>query len=228
LATSKSNKAPRSSTKKLQTKPITSKKPIVSEPTPEQSKAIERLVSGVDSIPWNLPMQEWSPAHRKLRRDVLLSITSDYTSTCQSPEDHPDSKDFLVGNHFAWGASQVNTDLAVAAHCESEEDVHLEDETFFDLCASPEYQKLKQTFMEEAEKDGEDAVMNLVWRAYNAGTYSPERRHPDSREVRQERQRHREKAEVSRRAAKAEREAIASADELLEKLGPEETGEVMI
>jgi hypothetical protein len=49
--------------------------------------------------------------------------------------------------------------------------------------------------MAEAEKDDEDAVLNLVWRAYNAGMYSPERRHPDSREVRGERQRHRETKE---------------------------------
>jgi hypothetical protein len=73
--------------------------------------------------------------------------------------------------------------------------------------------------MAEAEKDDEDAVLNLVWRAYNAGMYSPERRHPDRREVREQRQRHREKAEASRRVAKAEREAKER-----EKLSPEETG----
>lgn len=179
MATGKINKTSRPSTKKMQTRPITTgKKPLASEPTPEQLKAIERKV---------------------VRRDVLLSITSDYTSTC--PEDHP------AGNHFAWGGSQVNTDLAQAAHCESEGDINLEDGTFFALLASSEYQRLKQTFMEEAEKGDEDAVLNLVWRAYNAGMYSPERRHPDSREVRQERHQHREKAEASRRAAKAEREA---------------------
>jgi hypothetical protein len=185
---------------------LDSQEPATSNPTPlspAQQAAIDRLVSGTDNIRWNLPMREWSPAHRKLiqdmagdgvegkvlnfhaldkecrkviRRDVLLSITDDYTSTC--PEDHP------AGNHFAWGGSQVNTDLAQAAHCESEEDIFLEDGTFFALLASSEYQRLKQTFMEEAEKGDADAVLNLVWRAYNAGTYSPERRHPDSNEVR--------------------------------------------
>jgi hypothetical protein len=199
LATGKINKTSRPSTKKMQTGPITTgKKHLASEPTPEQLKAIERKV---------------------VKRDVLLSITDDYTSTCPSPKDGQGHDDFLIGNHFAWGGSQVNTDLAQAAHCESEEDIHLEDETFFAFLASSEYRKLKQTFMDEAEKEDKDAVLNLVWRAYNAGTYSAERRHPDSREVRQERHQHREKAEASHRAAKAEREARER-----EKPSPEETG----
>lgn len=210
MATSKSNKAPRSSNKKLQTKPIASANPATSQPT---SLAPEQQKTGVDNIPWNLLDKE---RQKVVRRDVLLSITSDYT--CPPPEG--DSKDFLVGNHFAWGASQVNIDLGVAAYCESKEDIYLEDRNFLALYGSSEYQKLKQTFMVEAEKDGEDAVLNLVWRAYSAGTYSPERCHPHSREVREERQRHREKAEASRKAAKAVR---ASADGLLEKLRLEET-----
>jgi hypothetical protein len=92
-------------------------------------------------------------------------------------------------NPFAWGASQVNTDLALAAHCELERDFQFEDDDFFNFFWSSEFQKLQQTFKEEVETEESYALVGLVWRAYKAGRLSPERLEPDSESVRAERRR---------------------------------------
>jgi hypothetical protein len=97
----------------------------------------------------------------------------------------------LVNNHFACGASQVNTDLALAAQCESEGDIYTEDDTFFDLCASSEYLKLRQTFVDGA-LGSRYALSELVWRAYNAGRLSSDRLEPASAYARTERRRREE------------------------------------
>jgi hypothetical protein len=81
--------------------------------------------------------------------------------------------DYLTGNHFAFNASQANTDLARAAQSELEKDIYTEDENYYDLACSSEFQKLQQTFVEEVQMGtGEYALLNLVWRAYNAGLLS--------------------------------------------------------
>jgi hypothetical protein len=250
LAHSKTSKPLPSSNKKSQT---VSAKPVISGseyPHPEQQKAIDRLVSGVDNIP-NVHMRDMSPAHRKLiqamipdtegeginfhlqskqdreaiTRDVLSMIASYWWDDCPQPgekecERGPD----MIGNHFAWGSSQVNTDLALAAQCEAEEDIYPEDETFFNLLRSPMYRDLAQTFIADGERGDSSALLKVVWRSYKAGLASPDRLIPDTKQVRMARWRARNEAEASSRAAKAGREALASADALLEKLRKEETG----
>jgi hypothetical protein len=72
------------------------------------------------------------------------------------------------------GISQVNTDLAVAAQCEAEDVISIEDHNFLALFYSPEYKKLEQTYRKEAKKGGAaDALLKAVWRGYNAGLLSP-------------------------------------------------------
>jgi hypothetical protein len=135
-------------------------------------------------------------------REFLNRISIDLES-CPKHE-----KSELKDNHFAWGASQVNTDLALAAQCESEGDIGIEDDNYFDFFRSSEYQKLQRTFKEEVEDDA-SALVNMVWRAYNAGLLSPERLEPDSAYVRAERRRIRdywnkehEKVMAAKQAAK--------------------------
>jgi hypothetical protein len=182
LTESKISKTPRSSNKKPQTRPAV----IVSEsPTPHPVPADLSLIS---------------PEQRKaIGREILLEVTSAQCDDC--PMSYKDlggiSRD-VVGNHFAWGSSQINTDLALAAQCEFEEDIFIEDDTFFDLHRSPMYRYLRKTFMEDAERGDSRALLNLVWRAYNAGLVSPDRLIPDSKQVRQD-----------RRLRKHEREAAA-------------------
>jgi hypothetical protein len=65
--------------------------------------------------------------------DWITSSLADGTPTSRT--EVPD--DGLVGNHFAWRGSQVNTDLATAAHCELEGDVYTEDDIYFDFYSSP-------------------------------------------------------------------------------------------
>lgn len=85
MAESKISKTPRSSNKKPQTKPIASKKPLVSESTPEQLKGLNFYALDKE-------------CRKVVMRDVLLSVTSEYTSTCPSPKDCLGDDDFLIGN----------------------------------------------------------------------------------------------------------------------------------
>lgn len=249
MAHSKTSKPLPSSNKKSQT---VSAKPVISGseyPNPEQQKAIERLVSGVDNIP-NVHMRDMSPAHRKLiqaiipdtegeginfhllskqdreaiTRDVLSMIASYWWDDCPKSEEDEFEGEGKAGNQFVWGSSQVNTDLALAAHCEAEEDIYLEDGTWFDLLRSPMYRDLTQTFIADALRGELTALLNVVWRAYKAGLASPDRLIPDTKQVRMARWRAKNEAEASSRAANAGRKALASADALLEKLRQEEAG----
>lgn len=95
-----------------------------------------------------------------------------------------DDEWWLIGNHFAWRGSQVNTDLALAAQCELEGDVYTEDDTYFDFYSSSEYLNLRRTFLDDARKAHTNALVKVVWRAYNAGRLSPDRLSPDSSETR--------------------------------------------
>jgi hypothetical protein len=113
-------------------------------------------------------------------------------------------------NPFAWGDSQLNTDLALAAQCESENDFRLEDDDYFDFFLSSEFGRLQQTFKMELE-GGEEAspLVNIVWRAYKAGRLSTDRLEPESAHVREERRRVRdywdkehEKTMAAKQAAK--------------------------
>jgi hypothetical protein len=146
-------------------------------------------------------------------QEFLNAITSDIT-----PEDPPTEASTgsfhdacLVNNHFAYNASQVNVDLAMAAGCEAGGDFGEMDFTYLDFYGSSEYGKLRQTFLENVKanlksKDGKvDALVMAVYRAYYAGLLSPDRKEPDSAAVRQERIRRRnaeQQERVKRMAAK--------------------------
>ncbi len=124
------------------------------------------------------------------------------TKTGKTPDGNAIIREFLDGisidrepvfnrkhaSPFALGASQVNADLALAAQCESEGDIGIEDDEYIDFLLSSEYQTLQSTFIEEVQNDVY-ALVNLVWRAYNAGRLSPDRLEPDSAYVRKERRR---------------------------------------
>jgi len=245
MATGKLNTTPSNKTPKT-----ASAKPEISNPapiSPKQQEAIDRLTS--EDIP-KIPMRDMTPAQRKLiqdlvgdgekgqginyfmldtecrkivARDVLHEISSAMLDDCpKSQKDCPHEDDSFIGNHFAWGASQINTDLAIAAQCEFEEDVYPEDENFFDLYRSSEYVRLRRTFLEDAEGGHSDALLKIVWRAYNAGLVSPNRLIPDSREVRQERRLRQDKADALRKAGKTRtgaEKALADATELAREPG---------
>jgi hypothetical protein len=193
LAESKINKTPRSSNKKTQTKSVTSVIPVSEAPTLPPVTADPSLLS---------PEQRMAIA-----REVLLEISSAKADDCpMSQNDCPDEDCSYIGNHFAWGASQVNTDLAIAAQCEMGEDIYLTDGSFCDLLRSSEYWKLRQTFLEDAEDGDSHALLAIVWRAYNAGLVSPDRLIPDSRGERQERALRRHEMRRASKAAERARE----------------------
>jgi hypothetical protein len=121
----------------------------------------------------------------KIGRELLLLISSatSRASKEQMAEEgstDPNESPFLIG------ASQVNADLALAAQCEFEEDISVDDMDgcFFDLFRSPMYWRLRETFLEEAAAGDPYTLMRLVWRSYNAGLLSPDRLLPDSKQVR--------------------------------------------
>jgi hypothetical protein len=95
----------------------------------------------------------------------------------------------VENNPFAYSASQLNSDLALAALCESEGDISIEVDEYWDFFWSSEYQKLQRTFRKDVEARDENALVNLAWRAYSAGRLSPERLVPDSADSRAERHR---------------------------------------
>jgi hypothetical protein len=128
-------------------------------------------------------------------RELLIEISS---ATLDCPTD-AEEEDGI--NHFTWGSSQVNTDLALAADCEYAGDLYVEDPNFYDLMQSPMYLNLVKTFVEDAEGGDSCALLKVIWRAYNAGRVSPERFIPDTKQVRIERSRkEREQKERDRRA----------------------------
>jgi hypothetical protein len=141
-----------------------------------------------------------SEQRKAIAREVLLEISSAKADCPESRNDCPNEDCSFIGNHFAWGASQVNIDLAIAAQCESTEDIYPGDESFCTLLRSPEYWKLRQTFIEEAESGNSYALLMIVWRAYNAGLVSPDRLIPDSGEVRREQRMRSDEAKRSSRA----------------------------
>jgi hypothetical protein len=108
----------------------------------------------------------------------------------------------FIDNHFVWGASQVNADLAIVAQCESEEDIFETDDVFCDLLRSSEYWKLRQTFIE----GNSYALVAIVWRAYNAGRVSPDRLIPASVEERRTRWMRKNEMRRASKAAKRARE----------------------
>jgi hypothetical protein len=115
-------------------------------------------------------------------RAVLLEVSSGKLNEPSEyePGDPPSTP-------FSRASSQINTDLSIAAHCEEEDDLCLDSETFYALSFSPMYWKLRETFVEEGAAGDPFAFQNAIWRAYNAGLVSPERFIPHSSEVRRER-----------------------------------------
>lgn len=151
-----------------------------------------------------------SRTRKSIARDVLLDISSaKWDDDC--PESGEDDDDSLVGNHFAWRSSQINTDLTVAAHCEMEGDIYLEDEDFFNLFRSDMYWNLRQTFMEDAVNGDGCSLLKVVWRAYKAGQASPDRLIPDTNEARIKRNRQRHAERV---ACKERLEAVKLLEEM--------------
>jgi hypothetical protein len=159
LAESKINKTQRSLNKKTLSKSTASESTSLESPTPHPVPVDPSLLS--------------SEQRMAIAREVLLEFSSAQANDC--PTVRGEGPDNTIGNHFVWSSSQINTDLAIAAQCEFEEDIYLEDEDFFDLYRSPMYWNLRQTFMQDAEKGYSGSLLNVVWRAYKAGLVSPDR-----------------------------------------------------
>jgi hypothetical protein len=131
-----------------------------------------------------------TPAPTQTREDIIREFLKIVSVDLESWPKQGRYK--LQNNPFAWGASQFNTDLALAAQCESERDIHLDDDDYYDFFLSSEFQRLQQTFKEELEGCEDYPLVNLVWRAYKAGRLSTDRLEPDSGHVRRERARERD------------------------------------
>lgn len=119
----------------------------------------------------------------QIGRELLLLISSATSHASKEESTDPNDSPFLIG------ASQVNADLALAAQCEFEDDISVDDMDgcFFDIFRSPMYWRLRETFLEEAATGDPYTLMRLVWRSYNAGLLSPDRLIPDSKQTRLER-----------------------------------------
>jgi hypothetical protein len=135
---------------------------------------------------------EEQPALETLFRDFLMKISSqNYTEEREFPEPWEDEKqngsEEHFGNHFLWGAYQENTDLALAAECESENDINIDGpEPIFNFTRCPMYWKLRQQFVKDAASGDEHSFLYAIWRAYNAGRLSPDRLAPRTPAERQE------------------------------------------
>ena len=127
-----------------------------------------------------------SEERKQIGKELLLLISSD---TSVASKEHMTEEERLDPNNspFLIGASQVTTDLALAAQCEFEEDIHVEDDRYFDYLRSPMYWKSREAFIEDAVLGNPRALLNFAWRHYNAGLLSPDRLLPDSKQTRQER-----------------------------------------
>jgi hypothetical protein len=115
--------------------------------------------------------------------EILLKVSScNYGEEPEFPNrwmigNNDGNNDEYWGNHFVWGATQVNLDLAQAALCEMEGDIAADnsDNGIFDFCRSPMYWKLRTEFLKDAVNESDESFLYLVWRAYNAGRLSPDR-----------------------------------------------------
>jgi hypothetical protein len=122
-------------------------------------------------------------------RELLMNISSaKYGEEPEFPEPWEGESHGAEhwGNHFVWGSTQVNSDLALAAQCELEEDITADDpdDGIFEFCRSPMFWKLRQQFVKEATEGGSHAFIHLVWRCYSAGRLSPDRLAPRTPEQR--------------------------------------------
>ena len=116
-----------------------------------------------------------------------------------------DDQDGFINNHFAYGASQLNADLALAAQCEFEGDFDfgVTDEDALEFYNSSEFEKAKKTFVDDLKErlrakienrppiGADDPLVNFARRMRYSGLLSPERKEPDSDYVRRERRKHR-------------------------------------
>ncbi|WP_158792448.1 hypothetical protein [Granulicella sp. L60] len=142
-----------------------------------------RKSASIAEVPSVAEVEE-QPALEVLFRDLLMKISSQsYTEEREFPEPWEDEKqnqsEEHFGNHFLWGAYQENTDLALAAECESENDINIDGpEPIFNLTRCPMYWKLRQQFVKDAASGDEHSFLYAIWRAYNAGRLSPDRLTP--------------------------------------------------
>jgi hypothetical protein len=143
------------------------------------------------------PTKAGKPSDREaIIQEVLDAIS--FGDCAETPETERESSsdlwgdDFLVNNHFAYNASQVNADLAQAALCELSHDFGVTDSNSQDFYGSSEYEKLRQTFLDglkanlRSKTGHEDILLSVVYRAYNAGRLCPERLDPRSEYARKE------------------------------------------
>jgi hypothetical protein len=130
-----------------------------------------------------------SPSTEAQFRELLMNISSAERS--EEPE-FPEPwigegyGEESWGNHFVWGSTQINTDLAQAAQCEFEDDIFIDglDCNIFDFGRSPMFWKLRQQFVKDAAAGDTHAFIYLVWRCYSAGRLSPNRLSPRTPEQR--------------------------------------------
>jgi hypothetical protein len=115
-----------------------------------------------------------------------------------------DDEDFLINNHFAYSASQLNADLALTAQCELEGDFDFNetDDDALEFYNSSEFDKARRTFVDDLKErilanrekrptNVADPLVNFARRMRYSGLLSPERKEPDSDYVRAQRRKQR-------------------------------------
>jgi hypothetical protein len=144
-----------------------------------------------------------TPDREAIIQEVLNAIS--FGDVAETPDTERESSydpwgdDFLVNNHFAFNASQINIDLAQAALCELSHDFGVTDNNSLEFYSSSEYEKLRQTFLDglranlRSKTGHEDILLSVIYRAYNAGRLCPERLEPRSEYARKEHLRNRRK-----------------------------------
>jgi hypothetical protein len=178
--------------------------------TPERREAIKRLAAAAADMPDDMskmsreqrelfhaiadPDVEGGPEINfhlmsdKLRKTITRMILNDASEAREDTLADYVAKQYpeLVGNPFAWSASQFNTDLALAAQCELTGDIYFGDELLFEILRSPTYWNARQSWMADAEKGDPYALVNFAWRVYYAGILSPKRKITGTRDQRAE------------------------------------------
>lgn len=135
---------------------------------------------------------------KEIEQAILLQASS--ARCCSDDEDFEPTTQYETP--WQIGASQINTDLTVAAQCEFEDDISIDhgESGFFDLLRSAAYWSLREQFVKDAASGDQYAFMKAIWRGDIAGRCSPDRFVPSTPAERRERFRRKVAQDLESRA----------------------------